>query len=103
MEGTSMSRAYVPLSVDFFGDERVLELSPSARLEYIACLCVAKRGERDGQITLSQVRREQPDVTDHDILLKELVEQGLMTRVGNQSTFAVGAWLKWNKSVDELV
>ena len=97
-----MSRAYVPLSVDFFGDDRVLELSPSARLEYIACLCVAKRGERDGQVTLSQVRREQPDVAGHDALLAELVEQGLLARVDGTS-YTVGAWLKWNKSAHELV
>jgi len=94
-------RPYVPLSVDFFGDDKVIELTPLARLEYAACLVIAKRQESDGSVTLAQVRREQPDVPDHQGLLAELVDSGLLSWDGG-NTYAIVAWLEWNKSVEEL-
>jgi hypothetical protein len=96
-----MARPYVPLSVDVFGDEKILELTPLARLEYFACLCIAKRIESDGRVTLAQVRREQPDVDDHLGLLGELVKHELLVQEDDR-TFAICAWLRWNKSAAEL-
>jgi hypothetical protein len=91
----------VPVSVDFFGDEKILELTPLARLEYLEILCIAKRIESDGKVTLAQVRREQPDVEDHPGLLRELVKHELLVQEDDR-TYLICAWLKWNKSAAEL-
>jgi hypothetical protein len=89
------------VSTNFFGNARVLNVSPLARLEFVACLVVAKRGESDGRVTFAQVRREQPDVDNHDLLLKELVEQGLLDQEDDK-TFVIRGFLGWNRSKEEL-
>ena len=96
-------KPYVPLSTDFFSDDKVIELmeqEPMAVLTFIGCLTVAKRSERDGRVTLAQVRRELPGL-DHEPLLKTLVESRLIEQE-DERTFIVKAWLGWNKPAAEL-
>lgn len=93
-----MAGRYVPLSVNFFGDNRVVELPPLARLVFIAGLVIAKREESDGRLTLGQVRRECFDF-DVESLVNELVASGLWAREG-EGVFTVPSWLKWNRSKD---
>jgi hypothetical protein len=96
-----VSREYVPLSVTFFEDDRIMEVTPSARLVFIGGLCVAKRNESDGLLTFAQVRRECPDVGDLEPLIAELISRGLWTR-DDDRTFTITSWLKWNKSREWL-
>lgn len=92
-----MSREYVPLSVHFFSDERVLSISFPARLLYIASLCVAKRTERDGVVTLAQVKHECPDVPRFAARAAEVLESGLWSSV-DAHAISVAAYLNWNQS-----
>ena len=97
-----MSREYVPLSTSFFEDDKVIELSPLAQLVFVGSLCVAKRIESDGQVSLAQIRRECPNVGDLEPLLDELTTHSLLTRSEDGTTFAIVAWLRWNSSVAEI-
>ena len=83
---------YVPLSLAFNEDVRVLDVSPLARWVYVCGLLVAKRCESDGVVTLPQVRRECPDVPGLEILAKELVDVGLWSDEGDRR-YAVVAFL----------
>lgn len=98
-----MPPPYVPLSLNFFGDEKVVELTPLAQLVYIVCLVVAKRNETDGRVTRAQVRREQPLITDYQPLFVELVTAGLLVETDDRAlAIPPRTWLKWNRSSAEL-
>ena len=93
-----MPKAYVPLSLNFFEDDRVIELSPLAQLIFIASLIVAKRMESDGLVTAAQVRRQCPNVPEFDVLTAELVDQKLWVPQGDGRHQLIPAWLGWNRS-----
>ena len=97
-----MARLHVPLSVDIFSDDRMIDVSPLALLAYIAALCIAKRHETDGTVTVAQVRRELPDIGDIEPLAKELVEAGLWEHNTDARTYAISSWLSWNPSKAEI-
>lgn len=96
-------RGYLALNVDIFGNRKMLQVSPLAQLVFIACMVIAKRGETDGEVTIRQVRREQPEIDDLTDLLEELVRGGLLSR-NDGETYVIPGWFDFpqNKSRAEL-
>jgi len=91
---------FVPLSIDYFADERVLDVSPAARLAYLAGLTVSKRFVSDGVVSLGQIKRELVDVRRVDVLVRELVRVGLWREL-DSNRFVVCGYLRWNESAVE--
>lgn len=92
--------AYVPLSVNFFEDEKVLEVmerQPLAVVLFFAALTVCKRNLSDGRVRLSQLRRECAGIKRLPQLATTLVEVGLFSQVDDQ-TYTVTSYLNWNES-----
>lgn len=95
---------YVPLSVDYADDDAVIACTPYAELLFIRCLALARRLRSDGYLTDAQVvhraaQRIGPPRRIR-VLIAELVTQGLLER--QDGGYVIRAWLKWNKSADEL-
>jgi len=72
------ARSFVALSDNFPDDDRIIEVSPLARLVFVYGICIAHRNESDGRLTLGQLRRSCADFGDLAPLLDELVRIGLV-------------------------
>jgi HNH endonuclease len=95
---------YVPLSVSYMDDDALLGCSPLAELLYVRMLAVAGRMPTDGYLTLPQIEHRAGarlgTPAKVRALLKELVAAGPVEEV--DGGYAIRAWLKWNKSAEEL-
>jgi hypothetical protein len=91
---------WVPLSTEFFGDDRILDLSPVACFAFLASMLVARKVGRDGEFTLAQVRRECHYVHDIDAAATELYDVGLWEETDGRRA-RVANWLRWNRSSAE--
>ena len=95
---------YVPLSVSYMDDDALLGCSPLAELLYVRMLAVAGRMPTDGYLTLPQIEHRAGarlgTAAKVRSLLKELVAAGPVEEV--DGGYAIRAWLKWNKSAEEL-
>lgn len=95
---------YVPLHVRYDEDPALVEASPLAELLYIRCLALAGRSPSDGYLTDHQVvtvaGRKLGNAKKVKALLDELVALGPLVREGDG--VQIRAWLKWNKSSQEL-
>jgi hypothetical protein len=89
---------HIQLNVDYADDEKLAEVSRSARLLYVDMCCKAKRMLNDGVFTRAMIRKLMyPDPAKAaDKAVDELVATGAVTQDGE--AFAVAAWLKRNKS-----
>lgn len=95
---------YVPLSVSYMDDDALLGCSPLAELLYVRMLAVAGRMPTDGYLTLPQIEHRAGARLGTPAkvrsLVKELVAAGPVEEV--DGGYAIRAWLKWNKSAEEL-
>ena len=95
-----MSTLYVPLDVEFDSDDKLILAGPMAELLYVRGLAFAKRTMSNGDITRAQlavVGRGIPSAAKH---AARLVETGAWSATA--SGFHIAAWLKRNKSVDDI-
>jgi hypothetical protein len=89
---------HIQLNVDYADDDKLADVSRSARLLYVDMLCKAKRMLNDGVFTRAMVRKLMyPDPAKAaDKAVAELVATGAVTQDGE--AYTVAAWLKRNKS-----
>jgi hypothetical protein len=95
---------YVPLSTTYADDDAILSSSPLAELLFVRGLALAGQIASDGYLTEAQVvhRAARGLGAEKKIraLAAELVAQGLWQQ--HDGGYVIRAWLKWNKSADEL-
>lgn len=93
---------YAPLSATYYQDDDIAEAGEGAELLYLRGLAFgASRPHQDGFISETQLHRYagvgMEGVTER---AARLVDVGLWERV--EGGYVVRAWLKWNKSADEI-
>jgi hypothetical protein len=95
---------YVPLSVNYADDDAILALSPMAELLFIRCLSLAGRLKSDGFISDTQIIQRAARGLGSQrrvrVLITELVTAGPLER--QDGGYVIRAWLRWNKSADQL-
>lgn len=110
--------AYVPLSVNYSEDDRVLDAGPIAELVWVRCLALAGRlWQQDGFLTARQLGRL---VGDLDDLLAACVESTRtdpvdpiedLVRVGllqpdesdpHRPGYRLRSWSSWNRTAEEI-
>jgi hypothetical protein len=95
---------YVPLHVRYDEDPALVEATPLAELLFVRCLALAGRSPSDGYLTDRQVLtvagRKLGSEKKVKALLEELLDLGPLERVAGG--VQVRAWLKWNKSSEDL-
>lgn len=94
--------AYAPLSAMYADDDAIIAAGEKAELLFVRSLAFcAGMPEQDGYITERQLERRvgagMPDVSER---AETLVREGLWERV--DGGFIVRAWLKWNRSSEDL-
>lgn len=91
---------HIQLNVDYADDEKLADVSRSARLLYVDGLCLAKRKLNDGVLTPAQVRKlmypEPARVADKTAA--ELAATGAWAWDEERGAWVIPAWLKRNKS-----
>lgn len=93
-------RLFVPLSVDFFDDDRMIACTDGAQLLYLAMLCWVKRNHADGRVTLGQMTRlNRPKWR---VEVRELARVEAVHYIEELRTYQVGAWFSWNLASDLL-
>lgn len=91
---------FLPLSVNFMDDPKVLRAGEQAAWLYLAmCLTCKRLGESDGVMAELQVGRL--GVPGWQKRLKALLEHGLVERLDSEHVAIVG-WLNHNDSADEV-
>ena len=99
-----MKGLYVKLDANFFTDNRVVECSPLAQLLYIQALCLAKRDERDGILSVAQLTASGAQCgSTRDPLryMRELVSCSLVEQL-DACSYRIIAWSEHNKSAAEI-
>lgn len=95
---------YVPLSISYADDDAILGASPFAELLFVRGLALAGQLNSDGYLTEAQVvyraGRKLGSEKKVRTLAAELVERGVWER--QDGGYDIRAWLKWNKSTEEL-
>lgn len=95
---------YVPLSISYADDDAILGASPLAELLFVRGLALAGQLSSDGYLTEAQVvyraGRKLGSEKKVRALAAELVERGVWER--QDGGYDIRAWLKWNKSSEEL-
>jgi hypothetical protein len=91
---------HIQLNVDYADDEKLADLSRSARLLYVDMLCKAKRLLNDGVFTAAQVAKLMypAPASAAQKTAAELVETGAVLWDEERRVYVVAAWLKRNKS-----
>jgi hypothetical protein len=91
---------HIQLNVDYADDEKLADVSRSARLLYVDALCKAKRMLNDGILTPAQVEKlgypERPPAVKK--AAGELVANGAWRWDEDRKVYVIAAWLKRNKS-----
>ena len=97
-----MPSLYVPLSVNYSDDDKILSAGPFAELVYVRSLALVKRQGTDGEIRNGHIRRLVDGLNDEQAAeaIKNLCEQDLW-RMG-ENGYLIVAWLRHNHSQDEL-
>jgi hypothetical protein len=97
--GPSDRGLYVKLDAHFADDERIMEAGEAAAWLYVLALAKAKQlSHTDGVLTRGHIERLGLDNLDQRI--ERLVATGLWLREG--AGYRIAAWLKWNKSAQEI-
>jgi hypothetical protein len=95
---------YVPLSTTYADDDAILGLSPFAELLFLRSNALAGQLNSDGYLTEAQViyraARKLGSEKKVRTLAKELVDAGVWAQ--QDGGYTIRAWLKWNKSAEEL-
>lgn len=91
----TVSRFHVPLDVNFFDDDKVVEAGEAPAFLYLAMMAKAKTLDTDGVLTRAQIERL--GVKAWPKRLARLIEVGLVDEAGN--CYGLVGWLKWNESV----
>lgn len=85
---------YVPLSVDYADDPKIIAAGERAEVLYVRALCLCKRTLSDGFVADVQLARF--GLSGVQSRAKRLVDAGLWARV--DGGYQIVAWLKRNKS-----
>jgi hypothetical protein len=92
---------YAPLSATYYQDDDIAEAGEAAELLYLRGLAFCAGRPSDGFMSDSQVVRFVAiGLTDVQQRADRLVDVGLWERV--DGGYVIRAWLKWNKSAEEL-
>jgi hypothetical protein len=104
--------AYVPLSVNYGEDDRVLDAGPLAELVYLRALALSGRLLSDGFITDRQLDRLGLDLVElvygaghaeFGAVIDRLVRVGLLVREeGPPSGYRIRSWHAWNLPAEEV-
>lgn len=97
-----MGRVHVPLDVNYADDPKIIEAGERAEILYVRALAFCKKLLSDGRVSDSQLQRfGLRGVTKR---AQRLVEVGLWERVSDAEGdgYQIVAWLKHNKSAEEI-
>lgn len=89
------ARIYVPLDVNFFDDDKVIEAGEAAGWLFLNMMAKAKQLDNDGTLTRPQVERLA--VRGWQKRLEALVKVGAVEET-TPGTYVIANWLKWNES-----
>jgi hypothetical protein len=90
-------KLYVPLTVTFFEDDRIIDVGDGPTLLYLAMCLHCKACGSDGRITETQVARlHRPR---WKVELRRLAEVGLVVFDDTEQDWFIAGWLSHNESV----
>jgi hypothetical protein len=95
-----MAGLYVPLTVWYADDDKIIDAGPMGELLYVRSLAFAKRVKKDGWIAVNQLSKFADRIPNARRHAEHLVELGLWERNGNG--WYVVAWLRHNSSAEEI-
>lgn len=94
--------AFVPLAANYYWDDRIGEAGGDAELLYVRALSFCASMYSDGFITRRQaVTIVGLGLTDVESRIQRLIDVGLWVE-DEDDGFWIAAWLKWNRSFDEI-
>ena len=89
------TRIYVPLDVNFFDDDKVIEAGEAAAWLFLNMMGKAKQLDSDGLLTRPQMERL--GVKGWQRRATRLTEVGLIEET-IPGTYVITGWLNWNES-----
>jgi hypothetical protein len=90
-----MAGLFVPLDVNYFEDDKIIDVGPMGELLYVRALAFVKRTGTDGHINANQLQAIAPRITNPRRLADRLVTVGLWQT--NGTGWLITAWLKRNQ------
>lgn len=91
-----MKGIFVPLSVRFFRDPKVLSVPVQAKMLYLAALCYAKEEHTDGFVSRASLVAILPGERGLTRAAKQLTDAGLWEEA--DAGWIIAAWGDWNLS-----
>jgi hypothetical protein len=95
-----MAGLFVPLSVNYYDDPKIIDVGPMSELLYVRGLAFVKRAGSDGKISSNQLRSITPRLTSVSRLVERVVDVGLWEANGNG--WIVSGWSGWNRPTGEV-
>lgn len=95
-----MAGLFVPLTVGYAEDDKIIAAGPMGELLYVRSLAFAKRARKDGWIADNQLATFAARIPGARRHADRLVELGLWER--NGAGWYVTAWQRHNRSNDEI-
>jgi hypothetical protein len=95
-----MAGLFVPLTVGYADDDKIIDAGPMGELLYVRSLAFAKRSRKDGWIAANQLSTFAARIPNARRHADHLVELGLWERNGNG--WYVVAWLRHNAAAADL-
>jgi hypothetical protein len=93
-------KLYIPLTVTFFDDDRIIEAGDGPTLLYVAFLLRAKALGSDGRLTEAQISRLHR--TRWKAELRRLAELELLIQDENTKEWCVPSWFAHNEAMSEV-
>ncbi len=101
MTSTRRNGPYAPLSATYASDDAIIEAGEAAELLFVRALAFCATSNSDGYVTRAQLIRHVGAGMDDTLdRAARLVEVGLWEQL--DGGWQINAWLKWNKSAEEL-
>lgn len=94
-----MTRLFVPLDVNYFDDDKIIEAGPLGELLYVRSLAFAKRARTDGHLADSQLQAFGARIPRARAHAERLYDVGLWER--NGGGLYIRAWHKRNSPVSD--
>lgn len=94
----AVTRIYVPLDVNFFDDDKVIEAGEAAAWLFLNMMSRAKQLDSDGLLTGLQMERLH--VRNWRKRIPKLLAVGLIEET-LPDTYVITGWLNWNESKAE--
>jgi hypothetical protein len=100
LQRTKGNGPYAPLGASYYLDDAIMAAGEKAEVLFCRALAFSSQADADGYITERQLTALGIGLTGVPARVESLVREGVWQRV--DGGYQIRAWLKWNKSADEI-